>query len=265
MAYAFENVFRQYEDRKKRIIFWNSCKENLDTAHDSMVQVLQKLKRQAESLCLVDEQNILDHEFPMKPITEEGRQNGESDPVIEWGIRVTNSLESAYQDRVAVMTDFKHGIIEFSKVLVTHEVPHVIVQIEKYVSVQTGGQKQMQLCGNGFKGEKTANNQTFKDEGIIEYVNNYREEVPVILFNSYVPEGVSLLHTRHLHVLPMSETYTNISQMIGRINRLCNTTQQDKMLYMYVYKGSTEESNYNSELNSRLTWPHANPTDTETN
>jgi hypothetical protein len=59
--------------------------------------------------------------------------------------------------------------------------------------------------------------------------------------------------------MSMDQSYANISQMIGRINRLCHTTQEDKELYLYVYGNSEEESLYMSEMTRRASWPRINP------
>ena len=215
------------------------------------------LQVRAEELKLDDEKKLIVDRFPSERVMRASQGTGD-DPTEDWVMLMQESLKAACEDRVVVMLDFDHGLIEFSRILTHHKVPHAILQIEKTDLDQNGGHRQLQLCGKGFKGDLSVNGQTYFDNQLVDFVNENPHEVPVILYNSYIPEGVSLYNTRYLHVLSMDESYTNVSQMIGRINRMCNTTFNEKQLYMYVYKNSLEKDNYEKEVETRATWPRLN-------
>jgi len=254
MGYAFENVMSQYEEREKRIEFWTDCAEQwkqIGSFPERWMLQKRALVAKATSLGLTREVSILNDEFPdpgAALISTEFSDTGQE---------ITRNINNAYDDRIVVMTDFEFGIIEFSKLLLSNKVPHVILQIEKAGDELHGGHKQLQLYNKGFSGKKSIRG-TYMDNDLVAFTNANREHIPVILFNSYVPEGISLFHTRRLHVLDMGASYTNISQMIGRINRLCHTTDEDKELYFYVYENSDEQDKYVAEVNKRLNWPCLN-------
>lgn len=259
MAHALENVMIQHHVRDRRIQFWSTCKTQWDKIQDQSNYTdwgnSVHIEQLANALKLTDELQKVklyhpDYIGSGKNTTDQQKQH--------WGELITTELDAAYDDRIVVMTDFDYGIIEFSKLLSAQSVSHAILQIEKTVSQVTGDRKQLQGYDKDFEGSRSIYG-TFMDNTLVDYVNKNREHIPVILFNSYVPEGISLLHTRHLHVLTMDTLYTNISQMIGRINRLCNTTKNDKEIYLYCYTDSYEKQRYHTEYSKREDWPRLNP------
>jgi hypothetical protein len=248
IACAFERVLAQHTERSRRIELWKKCKSGWGTEWDA-----QPFCTYARELGLTIEEQMIEREFPHK------RANDIRIQMEQWNDWVDTRLDTTYEDRIVVMLDFEQGLVEFSKILKNHGVPHVILQIELSDAGQHGGHQQMHLCGDGFAGTKAVNGEMYMDNDLVEFVNTHREQVPVILFNSHIPEGISLYHTRRLHVMSMDQSYANISQMIGRINRLCHTTREDKELYLYVYGNSEEESLYMSEMTRRASWPRINP------
>ena len=250
MAFALENVLDQYNHRDKNIKFWTKCLE-LDKKSD-----YQSMYTYAEELSMVEE--LGNSHYPYDAEIKDAENRGDKDPHAHWIENVNESLKTAYEDRIVIMTDLEHGIIEFSTILEKFKITHVILQIEKRTAAYTGSQKQVY----GYAGDLDTKDQTIigtlKDNKLVQFVNDNPQNIPVVLFNSFVPEGISLFDTRNLHILTMDTTYTNITQMIGRINRLCHMTKENKRIFMYCYKESGEEARYRTEIKNREGWPCLN-------
>ena len=262
MAFAFEKVLKQYDTRKHLIDLWEECQlqwKQLAPYTQRWASARNRLAVRAGEMHLKDAEKKIKNMFPDSKYTSSSEDRGDQDQVKDWTDLMDNELDAAYDERIVIMTDFDYGIIEFSKLLISHKIIHVILQIEKSVSIMTGGHSQLQGCADDFNGGDRSEYGTFMDNKLVKFVNDNRKTVPVILFNSFVPEGISLFHTRHLHVLTMDTDYTNISQMIGRINRLCHTTHNDKEIYLYYYENTKEKDQYEKEYATRQRWPSLNP------
>jgi len=246
MAFALENVLNQYYHRENNIKFWTKCLE-LDKNSD-----YNSMRKYAEDLDMVRE--LENYNYPSEWQIKDAKKRGDTDPHENWIDNVNESLKTAYEDRIVIMTDFQHGIIEFSTILEKFKITHVILQIEKRTAAYTGTQKQVYGYEDGLDQVDTTTIGTLKDNKLVQFVNENPQNIPVVLFNSFVPEGISLFDTRNLHILTMDETYTNITQMIGRINRLCHTTKENKRIFMYCYKDSDEEARYRAEIEKRKAW-----------
>lgn len=259
LGYTFEKIYDQYVKRRNRIEFWEHALDRISKGEFNP-EFKKDLVRKATQLDLLKKDEDVDKidEIPSNSV---GFGDDEEEG---WKESIGHFLKEAYEDRIVVMIDFEYGIIELSKILLHHRVPHVILQIEISGIDSTGEHKQLQLCGEDLENDvnikRAVIGSRFKDDDLIKYVNSRDgvENAPVILFNSYIPEGVSLYSARRLHVITMDESYTNISQMIGRINRLCHTTSKDKEIYMYVYTDSQEKSEYQQVVNERNGWPYLN-------
>ena len=253
MARVFDRVLIHTTTRSRRLEFWKYCQDHWN--------------RQKATPRLWDSQGPITKAHQLGLKTDVGimypkHHTSAANSREEWEEYVSRQLLDTRQDRSVVMIDIDHGLIELSRLLTRATIPHVILQIENSSSRQTGDVEQIQLCGAGGLStselQRAAGGTTFMDDGLTKFVNMHVDEIPVVLFNSYVPEGISLFDVRNMHVVSMTDSFTNISQMIGRINRMCRPTQQDKCLYMYVYKGSREKFKYCNEENTRKRWPHLN-------
>lgn len=261
IGYALEKVYEQYKQRKLGITLFKWCKQKWthlpriqDKKWDKYTNDVIKLFKNNNTMSLLD--NII---LPSQHNIERASKRGDTDVIKEWKHYVDEKLEELYDDRIVIMTNFDHGLIEFSKLLVNENIPHTILQIEGSSEKQTGKHNQLQLYDTGFdKSKVSTNGVTYMDDELVKFVNSNKENIPVILFNSHIPEGISLYHTRNLHILTMDTTYANILQMMGRINRLCRTTKKKKDIYMYVFTDSKEQLSFSTEEKKQNSWPYLN-------
>jgi hypothetical protein len=261
IGHALKKVYDQYQERKLKLFLFEFCRsqwKNLDINSNwsKYTITVQNMFLENGAMAVIRNGKLPD--------------NTSTVLVTNWKKFVSDRLIELYEDRIVIMTDMNHGLMEFSKLLVNEEVPHAILQIEGFDKRQIDNHKQLQLCEKGFDTTKKATNGTsYMDDDLIKFVNAHnvkpaakREErwknIPVIMFNSDIPEGVSLYNTRYLHILTMNRDHTNISQMMGRINRLCKTTKKQKEIYMYVYEDSDEKTNFLKEESKRQSWTHLN-------
>jgi hypothetical protein len=143
------------------------------------------------------------------------------------------------ENRSVIMLGFDDGLGMLAKILTNLKIPHIISQVEGSAKDRYRPQTHPQIyLGPDLKKSKsiTANQKDgfYLDTFLTDYYNSHRESMPVMIYNSYRPEGVDLFYTTNMHILSTEmSTFEQLEQMVGRINRLCHTTNEGKNIVFY--------------------------------
>jgi hypothetical protein len=267
LGFAFENIRIQTRLRTARITFWKKCQSLWNGMKGTQDRFSTESYKKFETALEVHqthndmtaEKESLTDDFPHIVRKRKADIQGDAPSEKVWEDIMELSLKKAFEDRIVVMMSFTHGLIEMSKLLANNKVPHVILQIENMPKKVIGDHQQVQLCGETLTPEdKSSNGRTYKDDVLVNLVNENTETIPVIIYNTMFPEGISLYNTTQMHILSTDHPYAEVTQMIGRINRMCRTTYNTKTLYMYIFQDSDDESKYVAEVKKRSGWPMLN-------
>ena len=157
------------------------------------------------------------------------------------------------ESRAVVMCDPNHGLFECSTFMNTAKIPHMILRAGELGYTRIHGQ--VHHCTLPTQAPIKS---IYADEHLIECINDETSDVPVVLYNSNIPEGLDLFGFRYIHILSMHERYTKIQQMSGRINRMCHTTIADKEAFLYGMDDTDELETYQAAERAHTGWPCLN-------
>jgi hypothetical protein len=165
----------------------------------------------------------------------------------EKGKWINSSLTKLLEDRSVLMLDLDHGLGILGRILVHQNITHVISQAalmeSAYFLPVEENQYFLSVSKEFYNGDKLRSDcdklekislHRYVDTGITNLYNNHPRDIPVMIYNSIYPEGVDLFHTTNMYVIPSESEFSQLDQMVGRINRLCHTTSQDKKITFYT-------------------------------
>jgi hypothetical protein len=258
MGYALEQILRQLRHRDARTMFWKNLATLPPQSLESYMGFLDRLEHRDTTLDLSSDRAKVREYCPMMATTRSAEARGDTSPTETWYEIVQTQRKRASEDRIVVMIDFRYGLVELSKLLALRGKAHVILQIETTSRRVTGNLAQIHGVSHSLPETTKSATGRYKDDVLVDFINEHTEDVPVVIYNSQNPEGINLQHATHMHVLPTSDSYTALTQMVGRINRMCHTTYNEKTVYMYVYPNSGDEKRIQDEHDKQTKWPRLN-------
>ena len=175
--------------------------------------------------------------------------------------------QKAKEIRAVVMLDMGDGLQELSDILRNMKIDHMLFGTAKYEWFPLS-----QVFSNKFD-DKLAEIEnrditgSYRDEDIVDLFNDNPDDIAIMLFNSYEPEGINIHSVTHMHVVTETHDDDRMGQIVGRINRLCGgkygKTLEDKSIIFHQF-GNYD---YCNAVNMRKTWSieSLNPPEIEDN
>ena len=168
--------------------------------------------------------------------------------------------------RRVVMVSVSSGLESMMQILTLHEIPHMVFGLDM-VSRFAGSQVYhpdtkfaTKVTSNKFGKLKWNMKKVRKDKGhvlmlsdesIIDYFNSRQnKQFHVLIFNSYLPEGISIYNTSKSTLLTNYDDPKVTDQALGRVNRMCAALKgQNKQLTLLL--GNNEVNVYKVFLAQR--------------
>jgi hypothetical protein len=144
------------------------------------------------------------------------------------------------EDRIVVMIDMEHGLIELPRIMTSLGMNHTVSQVADMNDTRV-------LCGNlqQISHPDESYQTTFLPEtDITRLYNENPLKYPIMIYDAQHPEGIDLFQTTNMYIIPEFQSPPKLVQMIGRINRMCQTTLNDKNVFIYVQNDSDDETVY---------------------
>ena len=155
-----------------------------------------------------------------------------------------NSIaRSTKNTRHVVMISESKGLHEMSRLLQGQNRPHVIINIESFRSSLNIQQFNLIDRPDSMRFRQHTKTKRVLDNDLLAFIHSEAcgPEV-VILYNSFLPEGISLFRMTHMHIIDADDDYQNLRQMMGRINRMCHTTETNpKVIRVYCMENKHKD------------------------
>jgi hypothetical protein len=136
--------------------------------------------------------------------------------------------------RHVVMISESRGLYEMSQLLRVQKKPHIIINIELFKRPAPIQQVNLIELPVHMDFRHNRQNGRILDDDLLSFIHSEAcgPEV-IIVYNSFLPEGISLYRITHMHIIDVDEKYGNVQQMMGRINRICHPTDIDPKIIRF--------------------------------